>query len=323
MTPKTNNFSVRLELSSSSRRRRPVPGPPSGELTGGLWSRSTRWWRRRGEAGPLLSTNVSTLTAAGRPPPGTDTPRSVWGRSSPRTGTVWWRGSGSGLRTPRPRLSQTGKMQPRQPTRRLTWSEFHLVTIWQRSNFLLSSVRSKSRSETAQFQENFEVYMQTLISQCLDHNFLNEIFSEAGEREEVERWGAGLDNDHLCFRRLLCVQHREGGQRHAAQEGQADDGYYVDPEIPTCHHHMAQSEQPGVGYYFPTFRNKTLNSFPGLSPVPVQCVAPARRRERRQCCRCSVSLTTPTPSPPFHLTKMPCWIGWVSSALLVFLTIFH
>merc|ERR1712147_618693 len=39
-------------------------------------------------------------------------------------------------------------------------------------------IRSKSHEETRQFQENFEVYMQTLISQCLDANFLTEIFSE-------------------------------------------------------------------------------------------------------------------------------------------------
>jgi len=42
----------------------------------------------------------------------------------------------------------------------------------------LEEIRQKSVSETSQFQENFEVYMQTLISQCLDANFLNEIFSE-------------------------------------------------------------------------------------------------------------------------------------------------
>jgi len=45
----------------------------------------------------------------------------------------------------------------------------------------IEEIRLKSRGETGQFQENFEVYMQTLISQCLDANFLNEIFSEADE----------------------------------------------------------------------------------------------------------------------------------------------
>lgn len=45
----------------------------------------------------------------------------------------------------------------------------------------IEEIQLKSRGETGQFQENFEVYMQTLISQCLDANFLNEIFSEADE----------------------------------------------------------------------------------------------------------------------------------------------
>ena len=78
--------------------------------------------------------------------------------------------------------------------------------------------------------------MQTLISQCLDQNFLNEIFSEAGEGLAGEQDWA-LTN--LSFRRLLCVKHREGGQRHAAEEGQADDEHYVDTEISTRHHDLA------------------------------------------------------------------------------------
>jgi len=44
-----------------------------------------------------------------------------------------------------------------------------------------TELRTRSRNETGQFQENFEVYIQALISQCLDANFLDEVFSDQDE----------------------------------------------------------------------------------------------------------------------------------------------
>ncbi|TRY73107.1 hypothetical protein TCAL_11821 [Tigriopus californicus] len=40
------------------------------------------------------------------------------------------------------------------------------------------TLRKRSLNETSQFQEPFEVYIQALISQCLDGNFLHEVFQD-------------------------------------------------------------------------------------------------------------------------------------------------
>ena len=68
----------------------------------------------------------------------------------------------------------------------------------------------RSFAETSQFQENFEVYIQALISQCLDANFLDEVFADQGK---FSRYLWGQYRQHLStsflykiFQHFCCKQ---------------------------------------------------------------------------------------------------------------------
>lgn len=86
-------------------------------------------------------------------------------------------------------------------------SQTHLETIVElvRSDLPFDdcSFIEKRMLETQMYQENFEVYIQTLISHALDPNFLTEIFQEQGNENNVllpltERALVSINEFQMC-----------------------------------------------------------------------------------------------------------------------------
>ena len=50
------------------------------------------------------------------------------------------------------------------------------------SLFIFSEIRKRSKAESSKYQDDFDVYVQALISQSLDSNFLEEVYADKGNK---------------------------------------------------------------------------------------------------------------------------------------------
>jgi hypothetical protein len=50
--------------------------------------------------------------------------------------------------------------------------------------FHSSEIRMRSKADSSKYQEDFDVYVQALISQSLDTNFLEEVYADKGNEQD-------------------------------------------------------------------------------------------------------------------------------------------
>ena len=131
--------------------------------------------------------------------------------------------------------------------------------------FYLRTLRKRSLAETSQFQEPFEVYIQALISQCLDSNFLQEVFQDQGKRtwfinhRTLKRF-TYIKSSIAAFRWLFCVKHWASRLGHPIAEEQSHGWHKLAIGLAMLPQHLALSKWPGWNSRWGTGIWETLSS---------------------------------------------------------------